>query len=273
MNITIIGCGYVGSATAKYWQQKMTLLITVTTTTPERIHELETISQKVVLVRGSEEDAVTNLLKNQDCVLLSIAPGRGNSYEETYLKTAQTLAKVLKNTSVKQLIYTSTCSVYGDQNGLLVDEETPINPITPNGEILNQTEQTLLSAANENLHICILRLGGIYGAERELVKIYSRVAGQTRPGSGDEPSNWIHLDDIVGAIELARTQHLSGIYNVVDEENLLNRDVIARVCETHNLAPVTWDSAQASKRNYYARISNQKLKNAGYKFIHPHMTF
>lgn len=273
MNITIIGCGYVGSAVAKYCQQKMTLLVTVTTTTPERIHELENIAQKVILVRGNEEETIHNLFKNQDCVLLSIAPGRGNSYEETYLQTANTIVKALKNTLVKQLIYTSTCSVYGDQNGMLVDEETPTKPITTNGEILNKTEQTLLSAANANLRICILRLGGIYGPERELVKIYGRVAGQIRPGTGDEPSNWIHLDDIVGAIELARTQNLSGIYNVVDEENLLNRDVIARVCETHKLAPVTWDTSQPSKRNYYAKISNQKLKDAGYKFIHPHMTF
>jgi nucleoside-diphosphate-sugar epimerase len=273
MNITIIGCGYVGSAVAKYWQQKMTLIVAATTTTPERVHELENITQKVILVRGNEEETLHNLLKNQDCVLLSIAPGRGSSYEETYLQTANTLIRALKNTSVKQLIYTSTCSVYGDQNGMLVDEETPTNPINSNGEILKQTEQTLLSAINQNLHICILRLGGIYGPERELVKIYSRIAGQIRPGTGDEPSNWIHLDDIVGAIELARTQHLSGIYNVVDEENLLNRDVIARVCETHNLPPVTWDSSQQSKRNYDARISNQKLKDAGYKFTHPHMKF
>jgi nucleoside-diphosphate-sugar epimerase len=273
MNITIIGCGYVGTAVAKYWQQKMTLMVTATTTTPEKIHELESITQKVILVRGNEEQALHELLKNQDCVLLSVAPGRVSSYEEAYLQTAKTLVKALKDTSVKQLIYTGSCSVYGNKNGMLVDEETPTNPITPNAEILNQTEQTLLSAANQNLRVCILRLGGIYGLGRELIKIYSRVAGQTRPGTGDEPSNWIHLDDIVGAIELARTQHLLGIYNVVDEENLLNRDVIARVCETHNLPPVTWDSSQQSKRSYYARISNQKLKDAGYKFIHPYMTF
>jgi nucleoside-diphosphate-sugar epimerase len=273
MNIAIIGCGYVGSAVAKYWQQKMTLMVTATTTTPERIPELESICQKVILVRGDEEQTLHEICKNQDFVLLSIAPGRGSSYEETYLKTAKTLIKALKNTSVKQLVYTSTCSVYGNKNGMLVDEETSTNPITPNGEIVNQTEQTLLAIANDNLKICILRLGGIYGPGRELLKIYSRVAGQTRPGTGDEPSNWIHLDDIVGAIELARTQHLSGIYNIVDEENLLNRDIIHRVCETHNLPSVIWNSAEPSKRNYYARISNQKLKDAGYKFIHPKMTF
>ncbi|AFY99800.1 NAD-dependent epimerase/dehydratase family protein [Calothrix sp. PCC 6303] len=273
MNIAIIGCGYVGSAVAKYWHQKMTLMVTATTTTPEKIHELAAFTQKAILLKGDEEEKLQNILKNQDCVLLSIAPGQNNTYEEAYLKTAKNIVKFLENTSVKHLIYTSTCSVYGDQNGMLVDEETAIKPSTKNGEILKQTEQTLLSAANDNLHVCILRLGGIYGAGRELVKIYSRVAGKIRPGTGDEPSNWIHLDDIVGAIELARSQNLSGIYNVVDEENLLNREVIARVCETHNLEPVIWDSSQPSKRNYYARISNQKLKNAGYKFIHPQMTF
>ena len=118
-----------------------------------------------------------------------------------------------------------------------------------------------------------MRLGGIYGPNRELVKIYSRVAGQTRPGDGSEPSNWIHLDDIVGAIEFARHYQLQGIYNLVDDANLLNREVIESVCKTHNLPPVTWDASQPANRNYNARISNQKIKAAGYKFIHPQMIF
>ncbi|BAZ40062.1 hypothetical protein NIES4101_60230 [Calothrix sp. NIES-4101] len=273
MNVLIIGCGYVGSAVAKYWQQKMTLVITVTTTTPERVLELENIAEKVVVLQGSDRAALESALHGQDCVLLSIAPNRGISYADTYLKTAQTVSEILKKSSVKQIIYTSTCSVYGDKNGALVDEETPTEPRNENQKILQETEQVLLTELKDKLRVCILRLGGIYGENRELVKIYSRVAGQTRPGDGSEPSNWIHLDDIVGAVEFARHYHLQGIYNLVDDANLLNREVIARVCETHNLPQVTWDNSQPSNRNYNAKISNQKIKDAGYKLIHPQMIF
>ena len=34
LNITIIGCGYVGYAVAQYWQQNQNFVVTATTTTP-----------------------------------------------------------------------------------------------------------------------------------------------------------------------------------------------------------------------------------------------
>jgi len=42
------------------------------------------------------------------------------------------------------------------------------------------------------MSVCILRLGGIYGPRRELVKIFGRVAGTIRPGNGEDATNWIH---------------------------------------------------------------------------------
>jgi nucleoside-diphosphate-sugar epimerase len=273
MNIAIIGCGYVGYAVAKYWQQKMTLVVTATTTTSERVSELQAVAEKVVLVQGNDAENLKSVLHNQDVVLLSVAPKQANAYEETYLNTAKILVSVIKETSVKQLIYTGTFSVYGDQKGMLVDEETPVAPITENAKILNETEQILLSASSEKLHVCILRLGGIYGRDRELVKIYSRVPGTTRPGNGEEPANWIHLDDIVASIEFARQHRLQGIYNLTDDENLTNRQVIERVLEEHYLPKVIWDSSLNSNRPYHVKVSNQKIKDAGYKFIQPRMIF
>ena len=273
MNVAIIGCGYVGTAVAKCWQQKMTLVVTATTTTLPRVSELQTFAQKVFVLEASDRAELEKVVHGQDCVLLSVAPRRGNSYQDTYLETAETLAQVLKKAPVKQLIYTSSCSVYGNQNGNLVDETTPLAPTSESQQVLCDTEQVLLTELKDKLHVCIFRLGGIYGPGRELVKIYGRVAGQTRPGDGSEPSNWIHLDDIVGAIEFARHYRLQGIYNLVDDAYLLNREVIERVCETYNLPKVTWDTSQPSNKNYNAKISNQKIKAAGYKLIHPELIF
>ena len=99
MNISIIGCGYVGSAVAQHWQNKMSLMVTATTTTPERIPELQAISQKVIVVRGNNTEGLKSLLKDQDVALLSISYKRSISYEEAYLKTAQTLISVLQEKS------------------------------------------------------------------------------------------------------------------------------------------------------------------------------
>ena len=193
-----------------------------------------------------------------------------SDYRDTYLCTAENLVAILRQTpEVKSLIYTSSCSVYGDQKGRLVKENDPIVPGDDKNQILAQTEEVLLSATNDNLRVCILRLAGIYGTGRELVKIYSRVPGKTLPGYGYEPSNWINQEDIVGAIALACQQPLQGIYNLVNDAQLTRREVIDTTLAKHNLPPVVWDSSKSSPRSYNARLSNQRIKEAGYQLIHP----
>ena len=274
MNIAIIGCGYVGCAVAKYWQQKMTLMVTATTTTPERVPTLQSLAQKVVVTQGNDREQLKSVLQNQDIVLLSIGAKGANVYEETYLNTAKTLVEILQDTpSVKQLIYTGSYSVYGDHNGALVDEETLATPSHDNGKILQATENVLLAASSDKLRVCILRLGGIYGPDRELIKIFSKTPGTTRPGSGEDPANWIHLDDIVGAIEFVRLNHLQGIYNLIDDAGLTSRELLDNLMEKHDLPKVQWDHTAKSKRAYKVKVSNQKIKAAGYKLIRPQMIF
>ncbi|HEY9599930.1 MAG TPA: SDR family oxidoreductase [Cyanophyceae cyanobacterium] len=274
MNVAIIGCGYVGKAIAHYWRYKLGLVVTATTTTPERVTTLEAVAQKVAVVKGDDSASLLSVLRGQETILLSVGAKNGNVYEEAYLQTAKTLVSVLPQVpEVRQLIYTGTYSVYGDRDGEWVDESSAVEPANPNGEILAQTEQVLLSASSDNLKVCILRLGGIYGPGRELVKIFGRVAGTTRPGDGSDITNWIHLEDIVGAIELVRSQQLQGIYNLVNDAYLTRRELIERVCEQHQLPYVIWDASVKSDRPYNARVSNQKIKKVGYQFIHPQMSF
>lgn len=273
MNIAIIGCGYVGYAVSQYWQHK-NFVITATTTSPERVPELTTIAQKVIVTKGNDAESLKSILQNQDVVLLTVGAKRGANYEETYLETAKTLVSILNEFPlIHQLIYTGSYSIYGDRNGVWVDEETPPAPANINAQILRKTEEILLSADNENLRVCILRLGGIYGPSRELLKIFKRVAGTTRSGKGDNTTNWVHLDDIVGAIEFARDHRLQGIYNLVDDAHLTSRELIDNLLTKHNLPNVIWDATNNSNRPYNAWVSNQKIKDAGYKFIHPQIIF
>ncbi|MHC5859725.1 SDR family oxidoreductase [Nostoc sp.] len=274
MNVAIIGCGYVGYKVAQYWQQNMNFVVSVTTTSPERLPALKSVSQRVVVTCGNDIDSLKSVLHNQDVVLLSIGAKSGEVYEETYLQTAQALVSCLQQIkSVKQLIYTGSYAVYGDRNGVWVDEETPLAPANLNAQILRKTEEILLSASSEHLRVCIFRLGGIYGTGRELVKIFSRYSGTTRPGSGEDITNWIHLDDIVGAIEFARHRRLQGIYNLVNDAHLTSRDLLDSLFEKHNLPKVKWDTSVKSIRPYNAWVSNEKLKEAGYELIHPQMIF
>jgi len=273
MKIAIIGCGYVGTAIAQLWSQKGHQL-TVTTTTPERVSELKNIASQVVVMKGDNYSAMQDVLQNQEIVLLSVGYRYGGGYRETYLETAQNLVASLKQTpTVKQIIYTGSYSVYGDKNGQYVDENSLLTPASENGNILCETEQVLLSASTLQQRVCILRLGGIYGPGRELVKIFSRWEGQTRSGNGDDFTNWIHLDDIVGALEFAREKQLQGIYNLVNNAPMISRELLDSLHKSQGLGKVYWDASTSSKRAYNSRVSNQKLRNEGFELVHPEIMF
>ena len=273
MKIAIIGCGYVGITIVRQWQ-KSGHTITATTTTQERVKDLETVASQVIVLRGNDTKAIEQVLQNQELVLLSVGARRQDVYRETYLETAKTLASIVpKISSIQQVIYTGTYSVYGDCQGEWVSEETPVSPSNENGKILAKTEQILLSIQSETLRVCILRLGGIYGAGRELIDIFGRAAGTTRPGRGEEFTNWIHLDDIVAALEFVRMNQLTGLYNLVNDWPVQSDDLLTRLFAHYGLTNVTWDASQASNRPYNCRVSNEKIKRAGFELIHPQITF
>lgn len=269
VNGTILGCGYVGTAVARLWRQRG-LAVTATTTTPERTEALQAVANRVVVVRGNDGPALASVLADQHTLLIAVAGGRQADYRQVYQTTAETVVALLPQLpNLSQIIFTSTYSVYGDYQGRWVSETDPAHPATANGEILLATEQRLLAAATPQRAVCVFRLGGIYGPNRELARIYGRSAGQVRPGSGSEASNWIHLDDIAAAIDFAQQQHLSGLYNLVQDDIPTVRDLIDRVSAAHNFAPPQWDPTQPSRRPYNLRASNYKLKKAGFQFRHP----
>lgn len=275
MNVAIIGCGYVGTAVARYWRRDRDYWLTATTTTKDRVAELEQVAQRVVVTSGDDKTALKAVVQNQDAVLLSVAPKGGrpvdaNKYEETYLYTVKNLVRALQYApTVKQLIYTGSYTVYGNTNGAWTDEKSPIAPVNKRSEVLHDTEQVLLRATREQLGVCILRMGGIYGPDRELIKIFGKFAGTTRPGDGEYFTNWLHLDDIVSAIDFVLLHRLQKIYNLVDDVPWITRNLVERVCERHGLPPVSWDASRSNLQPYSVRVSNQKIKAAGYKFIHP----
>jgi nucleoside-diphosphate-sugar epimerase len=275
-NMTILGCGYVGSALAEYWQEQGHF-VTGTTTSHERSGVLAAAVSKVVVMNGNDFTAVQSLLEGQNTIVVSVAPtgsqeANATTYETTYLDTAKNLAIALsQNPQVKQVIYLSSCSVYGDRQGEWVNETTEIDPLEYKSQIVYEAEQIILQAATDRQQVCVLRLGGIYGPDRELVRMFGGLAGMTMPGKGDRFVNWVHRDDIIGAIEFARSNGLAGIYNLVDDSQMTIKEQIKRVFDRYNLPPVNWDSSKFSLQRKSLQVSNQKLKAAGYALIHPQL--
>lgn len=271
MRIAIIGCGYVGRAIARQWT-KGGHQVSVTTTTPEKVAQLADLAHQVKVLKGDQPEALQELCEGQDVILLAVgSKGRTEeNYRLAYLKTTQNLVQVLAhNDTVKQVIYTSSYAIVGNHDGAWVDETTLDKPPHVFAEILLETEQVLQAIATDLRRVCILRLGGIYGPGREIKKIFQRAMGQVRPGNGSEYGNWIHLEDIVAALEFAQAKQLDGLFNLVGDEPLPRRELLARLAAKYDLPPVIWDPSQPSERPMNVRVSNRKLKDLGFVCRHP----
>jgi nucleoside-diphosphate-sugar epimerase len=274
MKIAIIGCGYLGTAVACLWSQSGHD-VTVTTTSSARVAELEQVAQQVIVLKGADLAALKEIVTDREVILLSVGARdrRLEAYRETYLGTAQNLIKAIEQSArVQQLIYTSSYGILGNKQGAWVDEETPAAPANENGEILARTEQVLLAAQSDRLKVGILRLAGIYGTGRELIRIFRSYAGTTRPGNGEDYTNWIHLDDIVNALELIRLKQLNGIYHLASDP-LESKEFFDRLFAKHGLESVVWDGSDAYTRPYNVRLSSDKIKKAGLELIHPQILF
>jgi nucleoside-diphosphate-sugar epimerase len=188
-----------------------------------------------------------------------------------YLQTFQALESVLPRLpQLRQLIYTGSCSVYGDAGGDWVEETTPLAPRDRHGEILQRCEELLLGCRRPDRRVAILRLGAIYGPGRELAERFHRLAGTTRPGDGGTYTSWIHRDDVVGAIAFAVEQGLDGIVNLVDDQPITMRDLVAQVFAAAGLDPLHWDAETAPEPPIpNRRIANRRLHELGYRLQHP----
>jgi nucleoside-diphosphate-sugar epimerase len=278
MRITILGAGYLGTALARHLHGRRDHAVAVTTTRAARRQELRAVSDAVHVLEGSDADAMAQSLAGSEVAVLTLAPTGTRqvgpeAYEDTYLSTVRSLRRILKGLPrLGQILYTGSCSVYGDAGGGWVDESTPPAPGDRHGEILLRAEQELLACGAGGRRACVLRLGAIHGPGREPGRRIRALAGSTRPGRGDHHCNWIHRDDAVGAIAFALERGLEGVINVVDDHPITVRDLMQAACRAEGLAPVRWDPAAATgPAPPDRRVSNRRLHRLGFRLRHPRL--
>lgn len=275
MNLTIIGCGYVGLALAQQLQPRRPhLRLTLTTTSNERREELTPLADRVQRCDATEPTQLLEVLRDCNSAVFCLAPKGNrqvdaNGYHHTFVDSFTCLKSLLPQLpNLRQILYTGSCSVYGDAQGDWVDEQTAPAPGAGHGDVLWQSEQLLNGIRDRQ--VCILRLGALHGPGRDLDRRLRGLAGLERPGSGSSFSHWIHVDDAAGALEAALDGEWTGVVNVVNDEPIRLRDLVAGSLSRQGLSPVRWLGEQ-EPQSEGRRIRNTRLKELGYRLQHPTM--
>ncbi|MCH9634722.1 MAG: Protein YeeZ [Chlamydiae bacterium] len=267
MNIFILGCGFVGSKIAElFFKQGHT--VTVTTTSESKIQALEQIASQVLLV-DSQTD-LSLVLRHQDVLIITVAPKTKDDYEEAYLKTAELVLKALsQECHIKQLIYTSSCSVYGEKQGQWVDENHPLEPTNRSQQILCDTESIYLNKLPTSVKVCLFRLGEIYGLDKAIeFKIKNMTLLNYKP-HGDNFTNLIHVEDIVRAVNWSLQNKSSGVFNLCNDSHLTRREFYDAWCQFLNLKPLEFRASKGGAHRGNKKVNNHKIKLMGFEFEHP----
>ena len=269
MKIAIIGCGYIGYEIANHLYEKGHF-VTCATSNPESIKKLTKITHKSFVMAGSDEKEMKLLLSNNDVIIVTISTKAKMDFENTFLKTAQNIKKCAYELNIpKTIIYTSKSSVYGNHDGMWVDELTHLQAIDNESKILIDTENTILSLDELGWKVTILRLAQVYGPGREILKLYKSLYKNVMPGHAEYYTNLVHLQDVVGITSYVLDHHLEGIYNVADDEHITRQKFSDILCEKLNLPKPKFNPKLADFADDNKRVSNHKIKERGYIFKYP----
>ncbi len=264
MRILIAGCGYVGSAAARLFAADN--------------HEVRgwrrdasaSKSENGIALSSvdvSDADAVLHHAFPADLVVHCASSGGGGAYayRATYYQGAVNLLRAFPHA---RFLFTSSTSVYAQNDGSRVSETSPALPQRETGRILRETEELVLQRDG-----VVLRLGGIYGPGRSALLRAMR-EGKAAMSDEDHYVNQVHRDDIASAIVLlALTRDLPTprIFNVVDNTPALRNEIISWLA-SHLQTPLpAGAAAPASHKRGRSnkRVSNARLCALGWNPVYP----
>ena len=275
MRVLIVGCGYVGLPLGKELVRQGHEVFGLRRSALAA-GEMQSAGIHPLLADVTQPATLGKVPHDFDWVVNCTASGGGGAddYRKIYLEGNRNLIAWLAGSPLKKFLYTSSTSVYGQNDGSVVTEKSPAKPDADTAKVLLETEKLLL-AASPNFPAVILRVAGIYGPARghwfkQFLKNEARIEGD-----GARFLNMIHRDDLIGVIIAALKNGRPGeIYNAADDAPVSQLNFLkwlAAELKRPMPASVSADAEVLRRRGVTnKRVSNAKLKaELKYEFLFP----
>jgi nucleoside-diphosphate-sugar epimerase len=268
IQISILGCGWLGLPLAKSFIAKKRYSINGSTTSENKLEILKNagINPFLVILSEVEEafesdsisESINDFLAESEILIIDIPPKlRGNiedSDKKIFVEKIKNLIPFIEKSTVKKVLFVSSTSVYGDENSLVTEETIP-NPETESGKQLLLAEALLQK--NKNFETTILRFGGLIGEDRHPVKF---LAGKENLENPDAPINLIHQNDCIGIIEeIINQSKWNEVFNAVAPFHPTREEYYTQKAKEQNLVAPKFSN---EKSNIKKIISSEKVENS-----------
>ena len=187
------------------------------------------------LLGNLDDPATLGRLGGLADAVLHLAPPPAQGRHDT--RTRSLLQALARGGRVKSLVYASTSGVYGDAGGARFDETRPVRAATDRAlRRVDAEEQVRAFGRRAGVRVCVLRIPGIYAADREGGHPRDRLlrGAPVLAAPDDVYTNHIHADDLARACVAALVRGAGQrVYHVNDDTDLLMGDyfdLVAALC-------------------------------------------
>jgi nucleoside-diphosphate-sugar epimerase len=206
--------------------------------------------------------------------LTSLSVLENGSVRRLYVEGNRNLiAACSRARTVRSYVFTGNAAPYGDQGDAWLSEDASVAPCYPLGQVMVEAEQAILDLVRaHHFPAIILRVGTIYGPERDLVDAVL-TGTATLIGDGHNFIPRIHIDDLVFALDrVAVDGQPGGVYNVVDDEPARAAELLGEIRRRLGMLPprsyskagalaAGIDPSVVGMASASTRMSNQRLKH------------
>jgi nucleoside-diphosphate-sugar epimerase len=267
--ISILGCGWLGLPLAKALLEN-SFSVNGSTTSESKLSMLKALSINPFLVALDSKritGSIENFLHGSKTLVIDIPPQlRGKNSdpsaveEKIFVQKIKTLIPYIEKSTVENVLFVSSTSVYGEANGKITEETIP-KPDTESGKQLLEVELFLQN--NPNFKTTILRFGGLIGEDRNPIHF---LAGKENLENPEAIINFIHQEDCIGIIlRIITTDSWNEIYNGVSPFHPTRETYYTQKAIEFALSLPQFDH---SKPSHGKLILSNKVENVlGYTFI------
>lgn len=181
------------------------------------------------------------------------------------------LARQAKKKGVEKFLFASTCSNYGQSEGI-TNEESPLNPVSLYAMTKVTSEKELLEMADESFNPCILRLATLYGLSPRMrfdlvVNYFSMKASTEKEISVFGGGQWrpfLHVADAARAFQMCAEAPVEKLKKRVfncgcDKENYTIKQLAELVAEKIPGTKIDYVKEIKDQRTY--RVDFTRAKN------------
>jgi nucleoside-diphosphate-sugar epimerase len=266
-HIVILGCGFVGARAARLFAQAG-WAVTGVTRSAESAAGLSAEPFRVIACDIADPAALSAAteLHSPAALISAVSSGRGGEdvYRQVYLRGLRNAIACLNPAKV---LFVGSTSVYPQNDGSWVTEESPAEPTSPTSRILREAETVALEHGG-----FVARLAGIYGPGRSVLLRKFLDGTAVIEGTGERHINQIHADDAAGALfHLLSGELPPGIYNVADDAPATQRECYEWL-STYLRKPMPPHGPADPHRKRGVtdkRVSNAKLRSLGWTLAYP----